>query len=1284
MVSTEPAGTTWEYAIGAQGFVPSDAAAVAVNSTSFVVGGLSGQTTYDLYVRSICSEDDKSVWKGPYRFKTLEAPYMLPFSNDMNWGSSFDSEWKRYSVTERSTGDLSLSTSSSGWVATTRTDGFSTPHVKINTYGTNTSGTNRYMFITPNISLEDVNTAELSFDLAMTQYNQSVAPSIESGHSFYVLVSEADNTNDADGNWNITNGWRWSDEGTADYSYTEIPATGENYTLDLSEYVGSIIRIGFYAVSTESTGTGGDIDLHIRNVKVDTVQYGGIGCAPVRSMKVNSYSYTEANVTFRAPFIESMQQLEYKVVPEYSLFSSVPSQFADTNVVTITGLWPSSNYQIYARLLCADSTWTEWNLTKPFILRTSECSTITDIDILEVTFNGAVVSLVTDAPEAAVGYQAMLVDKGSMPDPAYAVSSSTNMLSLEKTMLPRTEYDVYARKICVAGDTSEWYGPFSLMSPLGVPYYDAMDWSSFSSEWSRYSGTLNNLSTSSSGWYCGNSRAGKGFDESHVYINIYSSNSYMLVSPLISLDGDYTELTLSFDVALTAFNSASAPSDYSNQEFYVLVSTDGTWSLNNGWSWKTGGTYQYSEISETGTTYELDLSEYKGQSVRIGFYAVSRPGADNDIHLCNFSITDGGVSSSTCQGIKDVQQTDATINSVSFSFAYRDASLDDLNKTAEYEISDRQDFMTIVSSGIIKGIETYTFTGLSASTTYYVRLRQLCDGGETSAWSRGVAMRTSYSLRYKEDFETKGDWMFIDDVLFDAASTSTQESVYKNSGYWSRVASTGSLLNKPQLRMNIYSSRNGWAVSPEIDLTPNAGQGLLFAFDAALCAYSYYGSGGAPSFGPDDRFIVAVSTDNGATWLRRNAFIWANEGDYDYLLSDLNEQFSRLFLDFSQFAGQRIRVAFYGESTESNADNWMVVSGIDFNAVQRIVYNDKICEYTDYAKHGFEYQAEELSSGDNSFTYISSGFDSLVVLNIFVEPISTDTVSGTICEGELFSAYGFNLRPTESGLYRHVEVKANGCDSITYADLNVIPKSRVDVRQDVCAGTSITINGKTYYNSAIVLDTLSSQVTGCDSIITYYLTFTDMARLTNEITRVVCAGDMYNDGLFRVNQPGVYTKTTTSSTGCDSTVTLTLYAADALGFVYDTVAVDNLPYVFNGVTLINKGAELGDYTFDLDSLSTCGSAELHVYVAGETALDNVRGEAMYVSPNPAKVGQQIMLQTDMSSMSDVRLSVYDAVGHLVYTSTDKTGLIPGLPAAGYYTIRLKHSRGEQHAKLLVK
>lgn len=64
-------------------------------------------------------------------------------------------------------------------------------------------------------------------------------------------------------------------------------------------------------------------------------------------------------------------------------------------------------------------------------------------------------------------------------------------------------------------------------------------------------------------------------------------------------------------MALTASYGAAEginpkPSNYRNQSFSVLVSTDGKWSEKKGWTWRdNGGKYKYSDIAVDGDTYEL-------------------------------------------------------------------------------------------------------------------------------------------------------------------------------------------------------------------------------------------------------------------------------------------------------------------------------------------------------------------------------------------------------------------------------------------------------------------------------------------------------------------------------------------------------------------------------------------------------------------------------------------------------------------------------------------------------
>ena len=146
---------------------------------------------------------------------------------------------------------------------------------------------------------------------------------------------------------------------------------------------------------------------------------------------------------------------------------------------------------------------------------------------------------------------------------------------------------------------------------------------------------------------------------------------------------------------------------------------------------------------------------------------------------------------------------------------------------------------------------------------------------------------------------------------------------------WSFGSNNGVFDN--HARINIYgTTRYGWLITPQ--MTVPAGGALNF--DLALTAYS--GNVGAPATtGTDDRFVVLVTTDNEATWtiLRE----WNNSGSA-YVYNDIvcSATGESVNIDLSAYAGQTVRIAFYGESTTSNADNNLhidnVAIGLDVTA----------------------------------------------------------------------------------------------------------------------------------------------------------------------------------------------------------------------------------------------------------------------------------------------------------------------------------------------------------------
>ena len=151
--------------------------------------------------------------------------------------------------------------------------------------------------------------------------------------------------------------------------------------------------------------------------------------------------------------------------------------------------------------------------------------------------------------------------------------------------------------------------------------------SSFPTGWTRYSTLLTDnvlsgntmLSSASSGWYS----SSYGLGEYNWKVNLYNSTvKYWMVSPGINVQSDYN---LSFDAAITAYNSDDAPAASKvpdeNSRFVVLISPYGmdTWTILREWN-NSGSTYVLNDISATGTHTTIDLSAYAGEIIRVAFY----------------------------------------------------------------------------------------------------------------------------------------------------------------------------------------------------------------------------------------------------------------------------------------------------------------------------------------------------------------------------------------------------------------------------------------------------------------------------------------------------------------------------------------------------------------------------------------------------------------------------------------------------------------------------------------
>jgi trimeric autotransporter adhesin len=240
-------------------------------------------------------------------------------------------------------------------------------------------------------------------------------------------------------------------------------------------------------------------------------------------------------------------------------------------------------------------------------------------------------------------------------------------------------------------------------------------------------------------------------------------------------------------------------------------------------------------------------------------------------------------------------------------------------------------------------------------------------------------------------------------------------------------------------------------------------------------------------------------------------------------------------------------------------------------------YNVSICNGTSYLFNGIN----RTASGTYRDTLINSfGCDSTVILNLTVRPLSTASISRTICNGSSYLFNGVNL--TASGTYRDTLINGFGCDSFLTLNLTVRAASTSSFAQTICNGASYFYNGVNLTVSGTYADTFVNSL-GCDSIRTLNLTVRPVAIGT--MSSSICAGSSYFFNGVNLTVAGAYRDTLVTSAGCDSFLTLNLSVVPFLTATINRSICSGTSYLFNGVNLTTAGVYKDTFT----SVAGCDS-----------------------------------------------------------------------------------------------
>lgn len=198
-----------------------------------------------------------------------------------------------------------------------------------------------------------------------------------------------------------------------------------------------------------------------------------------------------------------------------------------------------------------------------------------------------------------------------------------------------------------------------------------------------------------------------------------------------------------------------------------------------------------------------------------------------------------------------------------------------------------------------------------------------------------------------------------------------------------------------------------------------------------------------------------------------------------------------------------------------------------------------------------------------------------------------DTTKLTICEGDDFQWH--NLTPATTGLYEtYLKSAVTGFDSLCVLDLTVNPKSYGDTIATFCKGSSFTWHGVDYSTAGDYPYTYTSKVTGCDSIITLHLTV--LPELSGDTTVSICSGNSFSWWGKTYTTKGDYSHSYISQVApyCDSIVTLHLNILPPLATSINETITEGATYLWNGQTYSEDGTYIQNLTTDegCDSIVT--------------------------------------------------------------------------------------------------
>ena len=393
-------------------------------------------------------------------------------------------------------------------------------------------------------------------------------------------------------------------------------------------------------------------------------------------------------------------------------------------------------------------------------------------------------------------------------------------------------------------------------------------------------------------------------------INLYQAAiKDWLISPAFN---PVTNTVVRFKLALTNYNSPEIDSMGTDDSLVVKIST------NCGQTWSSLIWYtKDDELTNQLTSQVVNLSAFAGQTVILGFYASEgsfNDENDYDLHLDDLEIF---VPSPNDLGVTEITiPTSACGVSASLILAvkvYNNGTQIQTSIPVSYSVNGQTPVSETFTGSLAPGAtSTYTFTNpvLFPTPGSY----------KISAWTALAGDVNTSNDSVKNVTVTRAGNNFAINTfsgytggnlgaIFPGWEEQNGQTPSGTTSGWvnSDPAQTTSL-GSTTAKVNLYSDfKRMWMISPAF--SPQAGALLKYKM-----AVTNYNSTGTDAMGTDDSVHVMVTTDCGQTWSKIKSYTAA---------SALTNQLSDQSVSLSNYAGQKIRIAFFGtDGTVDDANDY--------------------------------------------------------------------------------------------------------------------------------------------------------------------------------------------------------------------------------------------------------------------------------------------------------------------------------------------------------------------------